>query len=293
MSIIKKVKDKLSTKKAVPKPEAKSHDNVKLGEPLFEFYEKLHFRELDERDKLNSKFQIFVTAAVALLGYLLHLLNSSSPFPISNLPVYALFCLQAFGYVLISGCYFIRSYWGNTYSVFSTPSDLESHRAELVNYDNQYEQDISERNFNTAIREQLVRISTKNAKVNNERAERVHSGNYFLIVAIIFTLIASISFWFSDSKIKPDNGKIVIIQQRPIEGNASNVRPKADNPTIPDNSSPTEPASGEAYKRGHDTPPDGKEVGSTVTNKNPPPPPPPKAPPERDIREEVPKRPVQ
>ena len=205
--------------------------HFKAGEPLFEFYEKLHFNEMDAREKLNSKFQIFVTAAVGILGYLFTLLNQTKPLPLNSLPLFALVGILAFVFMLISGYYFIRSYWGNKYAFFATAKEMDEHRKQLIEYDKQHKQQISEGQFHNDILATLVRISTKNAKMNERRSDWIHSGNYFLIVAIVLTLLASIAFWFSDSKGKSDDVKVRIIEPVKIESARSHVAEAAQAPT--------------------------------------------------------------
>ena len=204
---------------------------LKPGQPIFDFYEKLHFHELDEREKLNGKFQLFVTTAAAILGYLMSLINKAAPTCLCDLPLFATLGIFALLIICVSGFFFIRSYTlSSAYSFFPKSKEAEDYRQSLAQYDEENNLKITETNFFKFMLNTLITVSTKNAEMNEIRFKRVRTGNALLVAAIVVTLLASAAYWFSDVKKNDANLSIVIAKPVKIE---SNVMAQTPSPPPP------------------------------------------------------------
>ncbi len=109
-----------------------------------DLYESQHWRELDLRDKIDSRLQSSLTLVTAIIGALSFLLTNVDIGHTHGLADYLFFALLAitFALLFLSGFYFFRSSVGslfhrNTYKTLPVSKELDRIQAWLGRHDSQ------------------------------------------------------------------------------------------------------------------------------------------------------------
>lgn len=225
--------------------------------PLFSFYEKLYFHEIEVRENLTGRLQIPLAITVSLVGVLIYILQHVDVTRRGWVAVSLwLLLLLSTTSILTAGYFFVRSWFGATYELFPAAAEAENYRLLLDKTYSAYEDGagLSKKYLNDFLCAKFIACATRNTASNDSRSMFLHRTNGALVIS---TAVLAISFFFFfwagfDSSQAEKPIKVVIV--KPID-----IR----NPFMSDSKS---------------TPPPKIDV-------TPPPPPPP--PPTRLIREGV------
>lgn len=226
---------------------AKHHEMLDRHRVLDELFEKIHFHEIDGRDKVNQRLQLPLVTFLALAGFIGQMLqNVQRSYDGVIATWFWLFLgLASFG-LLIATYFFIRSLVGQTYSYLPYPEDWYKHQKDCIELYKDY--DNADALVAAAIKKNVVdtyiKCGTKNGALNAEKASYVFWILRTLIITALFTFAAFAVFYFGklDKNLNHQVHKVEI-----------------STPVI--------------FK------------GDAMTTQKPPPPPPP-APPTREIRED-------
>ena len=109
----------------------------------------------------------------------------------------ALFLLSAAGAVLFAALavvWIIRSYSGYSWAYLPFADQLEEHYESLVAYHAEYpsETQTAETLFSDHLRQRLIEAASRNASNNNERSELIYRASLFLLLAVVFSLVAGL-----------------------------------------------------------------------------------------------------
>lgn len=197
---------------------------VTLDDPLFGFYERLSYHQIDLRDKLYVRFQIFLVGAIPLLGYLGTLLCKTEPSSIAALPSFALIAISSLASLLISSFCFILSYCAPKYSFMAYAKNIEEYRKHPS---------ITLKDFRSYLLEDLIDTCSKNAQINDRRSKQILIGNIFFAASIVLSLVASINYWYKGyHKVEPIY-KIEITNATKGEPDLMSSKPSQPKPTNP------------------------------------------------------------
>lgn len=176
-------------------------------EKLFEFYEKIYFHEMQNRDTLYSRVQInfaLLFTGFSIISYMLRMLDFSVYRNVS-----ILFVILGIISVVISAhgvTYLIKAFWGNEYKGVPSPRETDKYRiqveeyAESINeynreYPNNRQEPVDvEEMVSTFLYDQLRDCSSHNTEVNDVRFAHIHNSVRWLLIAAVPFLIASVLF---------------------------------------------------------------------------------------------------
>lgn len=173
-----------------------------------ELYEKLYFHEIESREHLNGRLQTplgIIMSIIAILAFMLQNLNKDV-WSLGSLIFYIFF----FGSVLsigISIYFFVRSWYGNTYSFIPSAGETEAYRKILIDTYKPYPdgKNIAESYFDEYVLNCYINCSSINTACNDERSINLHKTNTFIIVTGISAFFAFLMFYsFELDKSKVD-----------------------------------------------------------------------------------------
>ncbi|CAB3722152.1 hypothetical protein LMG24238_05002 [Paraburkholderia sediminicola] len=173
-----------------------------------DLYESQHWRELDLRDKIDSRLQSSLTLVTAIIGALSFLLTNVDIGHKHGLVDYLFFALLAitFALLFLSGFYFFRSSVGslfhrNTYKTLPVSTELERYKRGWDATIARSPQRAQAQGITSAdelkkllIENYLARQET-NAKINDERAKNISNINLLVIVEALLTAAAFSIFY--------------------------------------------------------------------------------------------------
>lgn len=173
-----------------------------------DLYESQHWRELDLRDKIDSRLQSSLTLVTAIIGALSFLLANVDIQHRHGFADYLFFALLAltFASLLASGFYFFRSSVGsifhrNTYKTLPVSTDLEKYKLEwdatIAKSPNAARalgitSDSEVRKL--LIKNYLERQAT-NAEINDKCAKNISNINLLIVVEALLTAAAFSVFY--------------------------------------------------------------------------------------------------
>jgi len=172
------------------RPSRQEEKTVQPGDPLFKFYETLHYHQIDVRDKLHTKFQIFLVAAIPLIGCIITMMKATPPHPFLSMPFSCVLNLLALLYLFCASFFFVSSYIGKKYFFMGYAIDIDEYRKHDL---------VPKKEFEVFLLEDLISTTSKNQLVNDKRSKEIFIGNCFTIVAVCLVIIAFILSWICGS----------------------------------------------------------------------------------------------
>jgi hypothetical protein len=172
---------------------------IESANPLFEFYEKLYFHEIDMREKLSARIQVPLAVFISLVGALAFMLQNYEDTVHNQASYFFILFLAASSLALLVSLYFfIRSWYGHTYSFLPTAQKTESYREELCKTYNEYEdgKTIAENHLDEYLCNYMITCSSINTEVNDARAWYFHKLSGWLIIVALLLLISFLFFHF-------------------------------------------------------------------------------------------------
>ena len=203
-------------------------------EKLFEFYEKLYFHEMQNRDTLYTRVQInfaLIFTGFSIVSYMLRMLDFSS-----NKELALVFSALAILSVTISSrgvFYLIKAFWGTEYKGVPDPVETDRYRVEVENHAEsilQYNKDYPENKqpevnveavLSKFLLEQVRDCATHNTYANEVRFTHVHNSVKWLLLAAIPFLSASVLFVAFDLDASSPRKETLIYNQSLVEKLAS------------------------------------------------------------------------
>lgn len=215
---------------------------------LFALYEKLYFHEIEVREKLGGRLQTPMAILVSLTGVLAFLLQNSDKQHSALIGNLFLICLFL-GAVLLSFAtvFFVRSWYGSTYSFLPSAADTDTYRATLEKTYAQYSDGnlLAEKYLSEYLCTYYIRASTNNTRVNDKRSMNLHRTNGTLILAAVAVSGAFLLFYFGDldksKSAKPTEVKVVTPIQITGVLMTDKKQETAQSPAIPAAALPTAP----------------------------------------------------
>lgn len=172
-----------------------------------ELYEKLYFHEIDQRNNLHARLDFPLAIIVALIGFLGFLLQSSTHTLYENFlgAAFWLFWVGAFVALVFSIYFFIRSAWGNTYTILATAKENEKYYQDLFDLyqkKNSKKKALKKANqdLESYIYKQFEECSSSNALINDQRSLWIFQCIKSLIFAIFFSVASFGSYFFLTQK---------------------------------------------------------------------------------------------
>jgi hypothetical protein len=225
-------------------PEKTNDEPMKqrVENPLFPLYEKLYFHEIEVREKLGGRLQTPLAVIISILGAIVYLVQNCER-QFASTPSYAfLFLLSGGAAAILAAVYFfVRSWYGYTYTFLPTPEDSENYRLLLEKTYKEYQegQSLADRALSDYLCRYYIDCASKNTRCNDQRSLRLHRTNSCIIISA--TMIASSFLVFTFGKlaqVKPV--EVSIIQPLEIKGNLMTVS-AVDSPKGPPPSPPSPP----------------------------------------------------
>lgn len=172
-----------------------------------DLYESMHWRELDLRDKIDSRLQASFTLATALIGAISFLVSNLDTGHTLRASDYAFFVLLLVTFVLLvlSGLFFFRSSAGlffqkNTYKTLPVSLELDEYRKQWDDRIAKYPQETAGKTSDDEVKKLLVKYylnSQKiNAGINDQRAKNIARINKLIFIEAILTVVAFGLFYF-------------------------------------------------------------------------------------------------
>jgi hypothetical protein len=173
-----------------------------------DLYESQHWRELDLRDKIDSRLQSSLTLVTAIIGALSFLLTNVDIGHTHGLVDYLFFALLAitFALLFLSGFYFFRSSVGslfhrNTYKTLPVSKELEEYKrgweATIARSPRtaQAQGITSAEELKKLLIENYLERQETNARINDERAKNISNINLLVVVEALLTAAAFSIFY--------------------------------------------------------------------------------------------------
>jgi hypothetical protein len=190
---------------------------------LAALYEKLYFHEIDVREKLNGRLQMPMAIIISLAGVVGFLIQKVDFYQFGWVEKIfaALLTIDVF-LLSVSAYYFIRSWYGITYSFLPSAEETEKYKNLLKETYKQFEKrnELTEKYFEEYINTYYIKCSTQNTHCNDKRSLNLHKTNGRLIISTLFILTSFVFFSISgigNDKIKKPN-EIIIIKPVDIKG---------------------------------------------------------------------------
>ena len=180
--------------------------------PIFKLYEKLYFHEIEMREKLSARLQIPLALILSLTGLLAFMLQNFER-SLSNMAsiFFVVFLVLSAFALAASVYYFVRSWFGHTYSFLPSAQDTENYRQELYKTYDPYEDGkaTADGHFDEFLCLYMIRLSSINTQCNDKRSIYLHKTNASLIIVASLALVSFLIFYFGDL----DKGR----QSKPLE----------------------------------------------------------------------------
>lgn len=163
-----------------------------------ELYEKLYFHEIESREHLNGRLQTplaIIMSIIAILAFMLQNLNKDI-WSLGSLMFYIFFFASVLS-IGISIYYFVKSWYGNTYSFIPSAAETENYRKLLVDTYKSYPegQKLSESYFEEYVLNCYVNCSSINTACNDQRSISLHKTNTYIIITGITAFLAFLMFY--------------------------------------------------------------------------------------------------
>ncbi|MEO9495818.1 MAG: hypothetical protein ABJG42_15175 [Vibrio splendidus] len=199
-------------------------------EKLFEFYERLYFHEMQNRDTLYTRVQInfaLIFTGFSIVSYMLRMLDFSS-----NKELALVFAVLAILSVTVSarGVFFlVKAFWGTEYKGVPDPAETDRYRIEVENHKEsilQYNRDYPENKqpeidievvLSQFLIEQVRDCATHNTYANEIRFTHVHNSIKWLLLAAVPFLFASVLFVAFDLDASSPRKEALIYNQSLVE----------------------------------------------------------------------------
>ncbi|WP_218141811.1 hypothetical protein [Nitrosospira multiformis] len=151
------------------------------------------------REKLSARLQMPMTLIVTLCGAQAFLLQNYKYHTFSGL-MYSFWVLivVSFALLMVTICYFVRSWWNHTYSFLPSAQVNEDYRQSLIEFYKTCEngEQLAAEHFTDYLRTHYICCSAANTVCNDIRSVYLHKTNGMLIITAICTVGTFLVFSF-------------------------------------------------------------------------------------------------
>lgn len=160
-----------------------------------DFYEKMYFHEIAERERLDDRFRtllVIVGIVFTIIGYLFNaVVTDTNPVPALFWLIYG---ISIVSFIACVSCY-IKAWHSEHYTAFPILADIEVYIEHIREH---YQQDNDERTaeqwteqaFADYMRQSFIEHATFNSRANDSKRFWLYYGNSFVISAFIFAIMA-------------------------------------------------------------------------------------------------------
>lgn len=166
----------------------------------FEYCKESYHHELSRRNDLRSALNLPIGLAVVLAGALYSLLNNFSWSSCVGFVAYSFglaSLLSGIALILVI-IYLIRSHVNYEYAYVPTPKEILEYREKLFEHYRDTNEDVegaekeAEHDTMGYLEKEFARNAHHNALNNNEKSGYLHTASIFLVVSLIFTMLAGL-----------------------------------------------------------------------------------------------------
>lgn len=201
-----------------------------IKEDLFDLYKKLYFHEIEMREKVNARLPIplaILVAQVSFLGYMLQNVTTglSNWIEILFWGLYVISALATASAIF----YFIKSWYGYTYSFLPKAQGTEEYYKELQKFYEPYRnsEEFIRKAMNVYLYNCFIECSTGNTQINDKRSSNLHKTMICIIGAVLFSFFSFLPYHFGemDKSYKASPCEVVITN--PVQITQVNPSPLA------------------------------------------------------------------
>ncbi|MGL1663915.1 hypothetical protein ACSTJJ_22380 [Vibrio parahaemolyticus] len=192
----------------------------------FVFYEKQYYHEIETKQKIDLRLQtiiIFTFAWLNVASYTLQVIDYDSN-KIIAIIFYNFMSMYAV-FIFTSLRYSIFYFYGNVYQYLQPPSVFEKYYTEVNDYYTKYENDFeyADKEVKDFIRDNLIRATDHNSKLNDERSQKAFESIKWLVLAFVPFFIAFSIFIAFKLDLKHPT-KPILIEEKNLSGAYINVK---------------------------------------------------------------------
>lgn len=170
---------------------------------LFKFYEKLYFHEIEMREKLNDRIQIYLAIIAVLFSLIAFILKNVTKLEFAGTGFSFIIILAVdIIFLFIAIYYFIRSWYNYEYAFLPSANDTEEYRNLLIETYKGYNQaeSLVENTLKEYIYKYYAECSSTNTRNNDQRSLFFHKTATVLIFSFCYTVISIALFYLGDLK---------------------------------------------------------------------------------------------
>lgn len=186
-----------------------------------DFYEKLYFHEIDNKDKIHSRAQASFGLIVIAMTILTYLAKNTS---IDSHPYLASFVLYmvatSFIMVLFSSYLMIRVIWGNRFRYCPDTITLNEHHQKLIEHERVHIEYCEEYGIKYEgthdpnsmmvdyLNSEIILSAAHNSNINEKRTKKLYDALWFFFWSLLPLIIAVILFLLADLDAASPRNKI-------------------------------------------------------------------------------------
>lgn len=194
---------------------------------LFAFYEKLYFHEIDMREKLNGRTQIFLAIIAAQFSLVTFLVNNTKNIEVRGAgDAYLVLLFATILYLCAALFYFVRSWYNYEYAFLPAANATEEYRNLLIETYKKYDNAVSlvENVLKDYVSKYYAECSTQNTLNNDQRTRHFHNTATSLIFSFCFSIITIALFYLANLNVENEAIHKVQITKPILLENGVNAR---------------------------------------------------------------------
>ena len=170
-------------------------------EDFYRLYEAQYHREIERRDKLDTRLQLPLAIMAALVGFLSYMLQNKNPAinSISSVIFWLLFISSAVA-TGFAFSFFRLSWFGHTDKLLPTAKAIEDYKKELLDYykDNENSNEKVSEDLRETLFNYYVEFSSVNAINNDTRSYNIYRTTVSLTIAVILAFFAYVPYYLAN-----------------------------------------------------------------------------------------------
>ncbi|WP_405423275.1 hypothetical protein [Pantoea stewartii] len=176
-----------------------------------EFYEKLYFYEIENKDKIHNRAQASFGLFVIAMTVLTYLAKNTSSDNHHNLANTVLFLVAiSFGMIIFSCFLMIRVIWRNQFRYCPHATDLDNYNLALIAHEKEYKEysDDNELEYDNSLdantkmleylHSEIIKCATHNSDINQVRTQKLYKSLHIFFWSLLPLIIAVILFLVAD-----------------------------------------------------------------------------------------------
>ncbi|ELE11670.1 Uncharacterised protein [Escherichia coli] len=186
--------------------------NLKMKkDKALEFYEKLYFSEIENKDKIHTRAQAEFGLVVITATILTYLAKNTSYESHPRLACLVFLCTAiSFGLVLVSSILLKQVIWGNEFKYCPAPKALHDYHIDLISYEVKYKKYCDDNGLTydesynpdnklwEFIHQEIRECASWNSNINEERSSKLFESTKYLVWSWIPIIAAVVIFLLAD-----------------------------------------------------------------------------------------------